>query len=293
MNGCVSVGNKWVIFDDETEREVGSYPDRKTAWDKQRLLRRSKESTKKQSEAERERQRKAGKAKVEKKPGIKRSKGTLAIKKEHLDFVKRIATQVLKENFLNYVFEQPQTDKAAQMWDNFIENLPDETIMSDPKLKNTLISLAKSESKVLQKAMKEVQSVLAASGFKVKAANLQKDPQTQEMKMMFSVTLKENGKTLPFSLKIENGRPLVVIPDETRNILNTLNNNESKLIRSELIHSQETILDNMDDLVNLADKRNKYLHKVEEDIDKWITQLNPLQISMLRFSLKNKYKGIK
>jgi len=285
-------GNRWVIFDDETDVEMGSYPKRKDAWERQRQIRRSDQARKKQKDAERERQRRAGRPEVEKKPGIKRPKGTIAkkAKKEYIDRIKR----VLKENFIRYIFEQPETDQKSQMWNKFVESLSNETLMSDQKLKNILIKSVKAESSILEKAFGALEKVLKGTGnFDVIEKKKGKDPKDNETKVFFKIKMNEAEKAMPFAIKIENGRPLIHIPDQTRQELNMLASPDSKTLTGELIHIQETIFNTMEDVINIFAKRDNYLKKLEDEIDKLITNMNPLQIAMVKFLIKNKYRDIK
>jgi len=289
-------GNTWVIFDDETDVELGSFPQRNKAWERQRQIRRSQLARRKAKAAERQRQARAGRPEVEKKPGIKRAKGSIAAnkrkKEESIDYLKGIFKEVLKENFLRYVFEQPQNDQKTLMWDKFIENLSNETLMSDQKLKNILKNLIASESKLLDGAYKQLESVLNKTGnFRVKSP--QKKNENSELVLTFNVEMKEAKKTLPVSIRVESGRPLVHLPDDTRNELNSMGSPDSKLLNGELVHVQETIFNKMDDVVKIAEKRDNYLMRMEQEIDKLITDMSPLQISMVKFLIKTKYRGIK
>jgi hypothetical protein len=116
---------------------------------------------------------------------------------------------------------------------------------------------------------------------------------TGDVALGFTVQLKENKVKLPFLVKLQNNKPLIVIPEESKMALNDMGNEESKLLRAELMHIQETELDNMEDLISVSEKRDEYLTKLGEKIDKLLDKSGPLEISMMKFLLKNKYRGVR
>jgi len=277
------IGNRWVIFDDEKDVELGSYPKRSLAWDKQRQIRRSQISQRKSKEAERKRQQQAGKPSIERKPGIKRAttKKGFKTKQEALELVK----QTIKENVYRYIFEQPQEDEKTAVWNKFLGNVQD---LKDPGLNKIMSNLISSESKLLQKAFSAIQKTLSGN-FEVKDGK--KEKIEGEARHTFQVIL--DGKPLVFAVRLQNGKPVIYTPDETRNALNEMGSQNSKALIGELIHIQETVLDNMDEVVKMARKRDEYLNKVEKKLDDSLLKLSPLEINMLKFLIKTKYKAIK
>jgi hypothetical protein len=280
------IGKQWAYFDDETGAQKGSFPSRGKAWEVQRQRRKAKEIAKKQKVEP------TFTPEVEKKPRIKRQPGTIPIpvrstKKETLEHLKK----VLKESFLSYVFEQTPVSDDAFVWDKFLEKLSRDTIFSDNKLKNILEKGIKSEVDLLNKSVEELKKVLQGTkSFEIQKSKIEKDPKSNKIQATFDVYMKENNKTLPFSIRLENSRPLIIVPDQSKNLLNSLANDESKLLRAELMHIQETILDNMTDVIDVNSKRNKYLRIVESKVDKILSQMNLLEIAMLKHLIRNKYK---
>lgn len=165
---------------------------------------------------------------------------------------------------------------------------------SDPKLRSIMGDLAKSKVKLLDKACKELNRVLGQSGdYELKDKKFKTDNQKGTIELYFSIILKDSGKTFPFSINIVNDRPMIQIPNQTKQELNAMDNPEGKSLRAELIHIQETIFENMEDAIQAAQKRDKYLRALEDEVDGAINNMNPLEIEMNKFLIKNKYKGIK
>ncbi len=278
-------GDLWILYDDETGVQVGSFNDRDTAWKKQRQYRSQKQALRKHKEIEKRNQKHSGTPNTERKPESR---------SENLRKLEKFISSALNENFLSYVFEQSPDSDEALNWENFVSKLSEEVVMSDNKLKNLILTLEKSKAKLLSKAMSSVKSVLEQAGnFKVGKSQLVKNPEENQPQVNFEVELKDNKIKLLFSIRIENGRPLLLIPEEARAKLNSLGNEETKLLRAELMHAQETELDGMDDTVRAASKRDAYLKTLEAKIDKVVNNLNLLELAILKNLIKMKYKGIR
>ncbi len=281
-------GSVWVHHDDETDAELGSYKDRDTAWEKQRQHR-----SRKKREKERASKIKQSKAPDPQGTPKKNKDGSTITKEAVMNHIKGMMTKVLSESAVSYVFEQPQNSEESQAWDRFVSSLSKESIMSDNKLKAILLGLEKSEMALLNRAVKSVKSALEGSGFPVKNPKAVRDQSTGELAVNMIVEMEQNKKTVEVVVRIENGRPLIFLPDQTKNTINTLNNDESKFFRAELISVQEKELDAMDDLIKASDKRDKYLKNLEGKIDKMVRGLGPLEIAITKNLLKNKYKNVK
>jgi len=281
-------GSLWVLYDDDTEAEVNSFRDRDTAWEKQRLFRQRSKNNKAKEREKKAKEKEHDKL-VKNLFGNKGTKGHKPVSKESLK--EMIKTILLKENVLSYIFEQP-ADVDSIQWDKFLQSLSPESVQADQKLKNIIGNLMKAEAKIVGKAMAIVKTKLQSSGFQIKDVKTAKQTEDNKFRADFIVFMPENQKELPFGLKIENGRPLVFIPDQSRSALNMMSNSESKLLRAELISIQEVDLDNMDDVVNAAQKRDQYLAGIEKKLDKVMHGFSPIEISLMRKLLKQKYKNV-
>lgn len=319
-------GNVWVLHDDETDAEVGVFKDREKAWERQRRVRSQKAREKQSKKKERERQVqaltptlapgavkppapvKAGKPRVAKaKPKVQprvakkpqRHSGSRRYKAE--DIIK-LAKSLISENkkvlkeksMISYVFENTPVSDESATWEQFVGKLSKETVMSDSKLKGILKKMAKVEAQMLGRSVDAIGGVLGEAGvFDVQRKNVDQDPESGDVRLNFAVKVKESNKTLPFAVKLEHGKPLIMFPEESRNAINEDGGQELKLLRAELMHIQETVLDQMEDVINVSAKRDSYLKGLEDKVDKFLGNMGSLEISMIKYLIKNKYRGVR
>lgn len=279
-------GDFWAIFDDKTGVEKGVYPKRSDAWKRQRDLRlqnKTKAKNKKSSKG------------AQPKPSVKPiTTPKPKTKKENFLFAfKEKMSKILKEgSALSYVFEQSPMSKDSVYWENFLERLSQQTILSDPQLKGILHEMAKSEVQLLAKSVGAIKSVLEDAGiYTVNQGKVDQDP-AGDLILNFDVQA-EGGKKLVFGVKVDNGRPLIQFPDDTKAQLNASSDENTKRLRAMLMFAQEDTLDNMNEVVDLTAKRDEYLQAMQEQVDEVLHGLNPVKMAMVRFLLKTKYKGLK
>ena len=293
-------GTLFVHFDDDDGHEIASYRDRKSAWEHQRNYRKrkalEKEGGKKKKEKEKEHEKITKDLFWKKKRAVPVAGGTVAKKEELVRMFQKILSEgTLRENILSYVFEQPSNTDVLE-WDNFLKGLSKDAIMADPKLKNIITGLMKSEQRILQNSMKIVKDRLTKAGFEVGKSKVSANPENGRLRGEFYCELYDDGKdakeVLGFGLSIENGRPLLFIPNETKQKLNSMNTQNSKLLRSELLHIQETELDNIDDVVNATTKRDAYFASLEKNMDKMMTNFTPVELAVVKKLLKTKFRNV-
>jgi hypothetical protein len=292
-------GENWVVYDDKTGVEKGTYAKRADAWKFQRQSRLQKKNSTKQKS-----KKKIGKVKLSKKselaPGAKVAHGAFTAPKAKTEsketFKKMLMknlTQVLQESALHYVFEQSPLSKESQEWDSFLQKLSKQTVMSDPKLKQILHDVAKSEVGTLAKAVQEIKNYLEQTGkFQVEQKKADQD-EMGDLMLNFDVGVLETGKKYTFSVKIDGNKPLIKFSDEVKNQLNANLDDETKYLRANLMYCQETILDEMNDLSISTEKRDDYLSSIQASLDEILSKMEPLQLVMLRSLVKSKYKEIK
>lgn len=273
-------GSAWVVFDDDTGVELGSYPDRKTAWEKQRQHRQQAQAKKKTQAAANKLRRKLMRKKKDK-------------KKVSESFLNTLVANLLSENMVSYVFEQSPTSEDELGWEELITRISHETLQSDPKLAALIDATHKARIKVLNKAVDSVKKTLESTkAFTVDKIKASKDAEGKIV-VNFVVLMKQAKKALPFIIGIQHNKPVISFPEESKAHLNAMATDESKLLRAELLHAQETLLDNMDDIAKAASKRNRYLGDKEKQLDKMVRNMVPLEIALLKNLLKAKYKGMK
>ncbi len=292
-------GEQWVVFDDKTGVEKGVFSDREQAWKKQRQMRQSQKGKKKPKHGStfKKHRKKKNAAKLAPKAHTA-PKAHLAPKsqKEHLlamfkESVKRVL--INEGSALSYVFEQAPLENDSKIWEAFLEKISKQTLLSDPKLLALLKAMAKNEVKSLGNAVNAIKKNLEKTGnFEVEQKKPDQDKEG-DLFLNFQIKMVNGGKNLDFSVKLEHGKPLIQIPEQTRANLNSMATPDSKFLRSELIHIQETILNNMNEVIETTEKRDEYLGKLHADAQKSLSNMSPLQIVMLRYLLKSKYKSVK
>lgn len=294
-------GDKWAVIDAETGAQVALVATREQARQKQVELSQRKKAKKKQ-ETEHQRQKRSLKPQLAKKP--EREKEFRARQKQKQAAMKTAQKKrakpakkegVVRENSaISYVFENSPLSEDLMQWESLFSNLGRETVRSDPMMREILRNIAETEVRTLGKAMGTIKKVLeATNAFIVDYKDPERDPVSGGVQMNFEVGLKENNHVLEFGIKLENGKPLVMFPEYSRKALNTMANKESKLLRAELMHMQETVFDYMEDVVKGVVERNNYLKSVQEKVSAALGEMNMLEVSMLKNVLKKNYRGIK
>ncbi len=129
-------GDSWVVFDDKTKTQKGVFKDREAAWNKQKQLRAANKSANK-SKKSGNKAKKAAKAHVSPKPHVApKAKTAPKAKKEHLlHMFKESVRRVLQEgSALSYVFDQEPVSKTSVAWDQILQQVSKEAILSDSTL---------------------------------------------------------------------------------------------------------------------------------------------------------------
>lgn len=278
-------GNTWVLYDDKTGVELGSYKDRKTAWQKQRIVRSQKKRVRL--------------TKSKKKNGLaKRKPSSLASLKNMLkrfskkeSFSRTVAESLIFERFNSFVFEQSPTS-ALNAWEEFLAGLSQQTLMSDPKLKALLDAVHKSRLKVLDAASKLVVKNIEKSGdFTVSKPVLDKSDKEEPFYKLV-VSMNDSKRKAPIQIKIEKNKPVMALPEVTLAALNQPGN-DAKVLRAALMHLQAVELPHILDLEKSAQKRDKYLKTLEKNTDKIVNAMLPIQVAALKNLLSRKYGSIK
>lgn len=286
-------GEQWVVYDDKTGTEKGVFDKRSKAWERQRLLRKSKKKRKYNKKGSSLFKKAPVKAKTA--PGAKtapKAKTAPSVKKEaYMKALKEHFSSLLEDKTeISYVFEQSPQEEESTSWENFLQTLDPETVLSDPKMKAILASAFKNEEKVIDYSISAIAATLAKVGdFEVEEGDFDDENAVHQ----FTVKFEDFEKGLTFGIKIENGRPLIFFPEDTKEQLNSVDSEGAKLLKAELMHAQETILDNIKEVSEINTKRDQYLSSLEFKIDDTVADLTPLQLAVLKNLLDKKYQGTK
>lgn len=281
-------GEDWVVFDDDTETQKGVFKDRKAAWAKQKQLRQAKKNSAKSSA----KPKKAEKSHTASKPQTApKAKLAPKSKKEHLmhmfkESVKRV---LIEGSAISYVFEQDPVSKSSLFWNQLLEQMPKEVLLSDPTIKSIFHEMAKAEVDVLGRAFNATRRVLASGDFDVEKKDVDQD-ELGNLILNLGVSF-EGIEDVPLVIKIENGKPLLSLPDEVEAGLNANPNEEIRKLKAFLAFVQEDQLDKMEDVSKLIQKRDEHLQQLLQKSDEVLMNLDPLKMSFVRFLLKTKYRG--
>jgi len=300
-------GQQWVLHDDETDTVKAVYNDRDAAWDKQRILRAHQASAKSAHKSDKQRQR-AGIPRVDKpdepkkaKEAPKAEKAPRAKKEEPRkkpttrkeSIFASLFKPLVEGSMVSYVFENTPMSEESLSWEGFVDKLSKQTVMSDPKLNKILHYIAKTELLCLRNAGDTIKKNLDGGHFQVDVANkISRDPATTDFKLDFVVTMKDNNKKIKFAIKLDNNRPLLMW-ENAKQTLDQLGNDESKLLRAELIHIQETTFKQVDEITSAIEKRDSYLKALEQKFDKFLNTMSALEINIVKTLLKDKYRTIR
>jgi len=311
------VGDKWIAYDDDTGAQLGSSDTRKGAWE---IQRRRRDQSKNKGSDERQRQKKsqqAFKAKgSETEKNLRRRKrshhsGTEKVrrkfKKEGMTFSEAILAKLLNlpavrivetkgnrlsESALSYIFQSEPIGEETRLWEDFLKKLSRESLMADENMRGMLTKIAETEMRALGKSIRTIKEILEMTGaFSVSPGQPQHNPYTNEVGVRFDVAMNESGQKLGFGIKLENGKPLIVFPEASRHMLNKMATKESKLLRAELMHAQETALDQIEDVIKVLNRRDHYLRSTEGKLEKVLGGMNLLELSLLKNLMRKKYNS--
>jgi len=194
-------------------------------------------------------------------------------------------------SMISYVFEDGRKDS---MWEGFLSKIPRESVMADVGLSEALKAMAVAEARVLAKSVMEIKKVLEGTGcFMVERKRADQCPDSGDVRMPFTVSIGEGAQPLLFAVKLEGARPSILFPEASRNVLNNLLTKESKLLRAELMHVQETALDKIEDVLEAAQSRDFYLNNVQGRLKEMINGLSLVETAIMKNLVRNKLKGAK
>lgn len=273
-------GDEWVVIDPRT----GAHVDKASSRDAAREKQRQRGITQKREPGdgpESKNLTKAQKRTVKQRRPKKQKLG--------LESIKQVLRTLRESSMLSYVFEDVNETNES-LWEGFVGKLPREVVMADEGLMTTLESVAKNEARVLARSVHEIKKMLESTGnFVVERQEADTDPDSGDIRMPFSVMIKgPEEKSLLFGIKLDEGKPSVLFPEESRHALNTMMTQESKLLRAELMHIQETILDSFNEVVEACLKRDAYLKEMQNRLSGMVSELNLVETAMLKRLLKKK-----
>lgn len=210
-------------------------------------------------------------------------KAVAKAKKESVDIsVLRTAVAALVKESLY------QEDREDSRWSDELSRLSKTAVANDPKLQSLQKGIEKRTAAVLDAALSAVTKGVDRKNVKIKAKG-KETSKTGQQYLVFSATM-GNVVVEPLAISIEGGYPKIELSPDAKAALTKVDPSVSKLFRADLVQVQEKTLDKIDDLVSATQTRDGYLEKMESQVDAFVSQLNPLQVSILKSLLTKKYR---
>lgn len=175
-------------------------------------------------------------------------------------------------------------------WDQYISKMPEKVLSADKRFQTVSKNITKKTEKVLNDAFAAIRKAVPKT-VKMKSYGVKNDARTRKTYLAFSAMI-DKTEVGPIAIYTENGVPKIELSDEAKMALQKADPKSAKTFRAELITVQERILDNEEELVKAIQARDKYLGKLEEEVDGFVANLAPLQLSLLKQLLVKKYRKV-
>lgn len=206
-----------------------------------------------------------------------------SVMREHME--RTILSKIVTKSIVEAMFREEANESE---WDDYISKLSRQALAGDTKFQNLQKNITRKTEGVLDDAFSAVRKALG------KSAGVKNHGTHQEeggSYLMFSAEV--GGEQVgPIAIAIEGGKPKIHLSPEAKQALLQVDPNEAKMFRAELISVQEAILDEIDDLSKATQARDKYLEKLEGNVDAYVSGLSPLEISVLKNLLTKKYRKL-
>ena len=181
-----------------------------------------------------------------------------------------------------------QEERTGSEWDEYISRMSSKVTTGDKKFQKLQQNISKQTAAVLQDSLKSI-SKAAKKTAKLKDYGIKRSDEKGKTYLAFGATLGDS-EVAPIYIYIEGGVPKIEFSDQARSGLTKADQDLAKLFRAELITVQERVLDKMESLHKSIETRDKYLSKVEDEVDNYVAGLTPLQLSLLKKLLVAKYR---
>lgn len=193
----------------------------------------------------------------------------------------KIVTKALTESLF-------REEKVESEWDDYISKLSKQTLSNDPKFQKLQSNISKKTEAILDDAFNSIRKAVGKN-VKLKSFGLKHDQ--GQTYLAFSASF-DNVSVEPIYIYIDGNVPKIHLDGSAKAALTKVDPSDGKMFRAELVQVQEGILDEMDELSKSIQARDKYLEKMEADVDVYVAGLTPLQISLLKRLLVAKYRKI-
>lgn len=223
-------------------------------------------------------------------------KGVLAVQGEAKE--RKILSVIIKEGILREVLREInpsilseslfQEERTGSEWDEYISRMSSKVTTGDKKFQKLQQSITKQTTAALEDAFRSI-SKAAKKTAKLKDYGVKRSEEKGKTYLAFGANL-DGVDVAPIYVYIEGGVPRIEFSEQARSQLVKADQDIAKLFRAELITVQERVLDKVDSLHKSIEARDKYLSKVEAEVDNYVAGLTPLQLSLLKKLLVAKYR---
>jgi hypothetical protein len=180
-------------------------------------------------------------------------------------------------------------EAPGSAWDEFVKKVSDKSLKGDKGFQRVMGKMDQETQGVLGKALKMVQKEIGASA-RVKPLGTKKHGDGRTYTAFKLDT--EDSSVGPVYIYSQNGVPRIEMSDEAKGAIAKVEPAVAKSIRAALATSQDA-LENIGNLKALTGERDAYLQNMESQLDRQISGMSPVQLSMLKRLLVKKYRGTK
>lgn len=205
-----------------------------------------------------------------------------------MDFMhRRLLAHAIARSLRESLFREEHVESE---WDEYIGKLSKQALAGDSKFQNLQRNITRKTDGILDDAFDSIRKAVGKSA-KLKNFGIKHDNQSGKTYLAFGAEF-EDVTVGPIAIHVEGGVPKIELSQDAKVALTQADPDAAKLFRAELMTVQERVLDNMDDLQRVVQSRDKYLAKLESEVDSYVAGLTPLQVSLLKQLLVRKYRKV-
>lgn len=180
-------------------------------------------------------------------------------------------------------------EAPGSAWDEFVKKVSDKSLKGDKGFQRVMGKMDQETQTVLGKSLKMIQREIGASA-RVKPLGTKKHMDGRTYTAFKLET--EDASLGPIYIYSHNGVPRIEMSDEAKGGISKVEPATAKAIRAALSAAQDA-LENVGNLKGLVGERDAYLQNMENQLDKQISSMSPVQLSMLKRLLVKKFRGTK
>jgi len=205
-----------------------------------------------------------------------------------IEFMHRtVLSKIITRDLTESLFREERTESE---WDDYISKLSKNALAGDSKFQSLQKNISKKTEGILDDAFNTIRKAVG-KGIKLKSFGVKHDADSGKTYLAFSASFNDVTAE-PIYIHVDGGVPKIHLSQNAKVSLTKTDPGQAKLFRAELVTVQERVLDNMDDLSRAIGARDKYLTKLENEVDSHVASMSPLQISLLKQLLVKKYRKV-